>query len=417
MLRIFVALVIIGFLAPATRADILIVKDRGGGVKILGIKSKVDDTEVTKDNAKSFVQESSGVIVADNYDGVTIKRNERSKTGHTYPRDEVVDLIYKDEPADLLDGFDGMEIRAWGQAIRAFQDVYKNQEVPAVHRLEAYYQIGICFASMGNMKRAVAHFQKWPKSKSKYTPEVHRILAEIYTSQKKFDAARAEYKKIEELEGIPETWRHRAALGAIKVAIAERKYGEAEQGAKRIASLVGTRKELVDARCLALALQAQAILESGDAERLAEAEKLLRDATKLEGVSNTNAALAYLLLGHVLYAEKRLDDARFPYLRVVCLYPTERIYVASALQNAGQIFLDMSENPQVVGSKESDELLMKGMKLLAECGLNYKGTEAAAKAVGAYRKFRARYDKLKAEAEEGDEAEAQPKDESEEKGD
>jgi tetratricopeptide (TPR) repeat protein len=408
MLRIFVALVIIGFLAPATRGDVVVVKDRDK-VKLFGIKDEIDDVEVTRDNVRGFIQESDGVVVADDYDAVGFKRNERSSNVQTFPRDQVLELHYKDEPAELLDGFDGMQTGAWAQAISAFRDAYENKELRAVFRLEAYFQIGICYASMGNLRRAVEHFQKWPTSKSKYTPEVYRILAEIYTSQKKFDAARAEYKKIEELENIPDDWKYRAALGAIKVAIAERKYADAEQGAKRILSLVGTRKELADARCLALALQAQAILESGDKERLGEAEKLLRDATSLKGVSNTNAALAHLVLGHVLYAAGKGLEARYPYMRVACLYPDERSYVASALQNAGQIFLDLSAAAEK--QAESDEFLMKGMKLLAECGLNYRGTEAAAKAASAYRQHRARYEKLRAKAESEGEQGAEAGDE------
>jgi tetratricopeptide (TPR) repeat protein len=415
MLRIFVALVIIGFLAPATRADVVMVKDRGDEVKLYGIKSEIDGVKVTVDNVRGFIQESDGVIATDDYDGVGFKRNERATKIQTFPRDQVVGILYKEEPAALLDGFDAMQTGAWAQAISAFRDAYENQELRAVFRFEAYFQIGICYVSTNNFTRAIEHFQKWPTSKSKYTPEAYRILAEIFTAKKNFDAARAEYKKIEDLANISDSWKYRASLGAVKVAIAERKYSDAEQGAKRIASLAGTRSELVDARCLALALQAQAILESGDKERLGEAEKLVREATSLKGVSNTNAALAHLILGHVLYAGGKGLEARFPYMRVVCLYPDERSYVASALQNAGQIFLDLSEGAPDAAA--SDEFLMKGMKLLAECGLNYRGTEAAGKATSAYRKYRARYEALKAKAEsEGEQGGGTPDEDAGEKG-
>ena len=82
---------------------------------------------------------------------------------------------------------------------------------------------------------------------------------------------------------------------------------------------------------------------------------------------------------------------------MVCLSLNERSYVASALQNAGQIFLDLSAGAE--DQAASDEFLMKGMKLLAECGLNYKGTEAAGKAASAYRQHRARYEELRSKAE------------------
>ena len=91
------------------------------------------------------------------------------------------------------------------------------------------------------------------------------------------------------------------------------------------------------------------------------------------------------------------DEARYAYLRVPCLYPGERGYVATALQNAGQVFIEMSQKPDI-DQAISDSLFMDGMRLLGECGGRYRGTVASSRAGKLYRQHKARYEELKAQA-------------------
>ena len=89
-----------------------------------------------------------------------------------------------------------------------------------------------------------------------------------------------------------------------------------------------------------------------------------------------------------MYAQGKPEDARFEYMRVVTLYPDVPAQVAHALQNAGQCFLDMSGREKDDQAK-SDELLVTGMKLLAECAGRHKSSPAARSARVTYKKRKA----------------------------
>lgn len=392
MKRILLATLLAAVFAAPSAADVLIVK-KGKGFDILGLKSKSEsDVEITIENWKAFVDESTGVVEREGYDAVWFKKTARgSSKAVRYSIEDVVDIAYTTEPDNLLDGYDFQSTGAWGQAIGAFRAVVGDANVRPVYRVEADFQIGLSYLKGGSYKQALGHFAKWDKGNSKYTPQVYRIVAEILTVYKKFDQARIWYRKIPALDGIPNTWKFRARLGEVMVDIKERKYKEAETNAQAIARETGGNARLNDARALALALRGQAIREAGDAARLPEAQQVLEQAVQITGVSDTNMALAYSQLGDVIYAQGKPEAARYPYMRVVTLYPNESNYVANALLNAGQCFLDMSMRVKDDQAKQ-DQYLVHGMKLLAECAGRHRGSTPARNAATTYRKNKAMYE-------------------------
>lgn len=382
---------VLALAASGAFADALLVRAKGGKLSVEGMPDKIEEEPVTIANWKVYVTQSTGVIGRDGYDGVELLKKAGDKKGTFFPADQIVEKIFTTQPDSLLEAYDVFARGNFSQAISAYRSVAESAEAPEVYRLEALFNVGICYLQMGNVKAAQAHYAKWPGQNSTYTPEVHRILAEIHTDQKGFDKAREAYGQIGALPDLPKYWKFKARLGPVKVDIAERKFDQAEATAKSIAGEIGMDESLVDARALALLLQAQAIFESGNKARLPEAQKILEGASDLAGVASDNRAAILANLGHAIYAQGKPEEAIFPYMRVVCLYPGESAQVAGALQNAGQCFLDMAgrvKNDQPA----SDGHLVNGMKLLAECATRYKGTAAASAAGSSYMKSKAAYE-------------------------
>ncbi len=394
---------VLALAASGAFADALLVRAKGGKLSVEGMPDKIDDEPVTVANWKVYVEKSTGVIGRDGYDGVELLKKAGDKKGQFFEADQIVERIFTTQPENLLEAYDNFARGGFNQAIAAYRLVADSAEAPEVYRLEANFNIGICYLQMGNVKAAQAHFAKWPGQNSTYTPEVHRILAEIHTDQKAFDKARAAYGQIGELPGLPKAWVFKSRLGPVKVDIAERKFDEAEATAKSIAGEIGMNETLADPRALALLLQAQAIFESANKARLPEAQKLLEGGVNLAGVTPENRAALFTSLGHVIYAQGKPEEAVYPYMRVVCLYPGATAHVAGALQNAGQCFIDMAgrvKNDQAA----SDSHLINGMKLLAECATRHKGSASASAAGSSYMKNKAAYEEAVARRGGGDDS-------------
>jgi len=353
---------------------------------------------VTEQNWSIFLPQSEGVVVEENYDAVVWKKNAKSNRTESYPLSEVVQvaLAPMQRHAALDQGYGALANRNLAGAIRAFQECLEDTAARPVDRAEANYMVGYTYAFFGRLPLAEKHFEAWDGGKSKYTPDAYRLLAEIQTGGKKYAKARATYQRIIDLPDIPASWKLKAEAGLVKVDIDERKFQEAESGAAAIAAKAANKPELADSRALAMGLQAQAIIAAQEEARYAEAEKILRSALELKGVSDTNLAFLNSMLGDALYAQKNLEAARFPYMRVVELYPDERDHVANCLLNAGNCFIDMAGKAQNAGNQELySEYLVKGMLLISECGLKYKGSSAARQAGVVWKRNRAAYEACK----------------------
>lgn len=396
--RIVVSTILVALLGTEAWADVLVVQDKRGKPRILGLPSEIGEnkTEVTLENWRRFEQESTGLIDRDGYDGFEF-RERASKKAEFFPRADVQEFSYTTEPDALAEGLDRIATGSYAQALGAFQAVLQDPEARDVFKLEARYQIGRCYVAVGNVARATAHYAQWPEVNSRYTPEVLRILAEIHTGNNAFGKAREAYAKIGALAGATEEMKLRAQLGDARVDIAERKFDGAEATAKRIAAAAGTKPGLASVRTFALALQGESIRRAGDKDRLPQAQATLEGAAaNLDGVDQSQRAYLFSTLGDVLYAQGKLEEARFPYARVFCLYADEPGYVANALQNCGQCFLDLSGRAKDQAAK--DDLLIKGMKLLGDCAGRYRGYAAAREAAKAYRDNKAAFDEARRRA-------------------
>ena len=396
MLRTTASILTLLLLVPAADADVVVLRKGGNRLQILGIKDKIGTVPITVDNVELFLDKSTGIIDREGYDGLDFLKNIKSKNAKTYTWAQVARHFYSTEPDALLDGYDQMRLGGYPQAIAAFKEVLDDPDARRVFKPEAYFRIGQCYYSAGNIKTAIGHFSRWTWQNSRYTPQVKQFLAEIYTSRKQFITARDQYNKIAALPGIPPNWRYKAQLGNVKVDIAEGKFAEAERTAKSIAAATSGKAELGDANVVAHVLQAEAILRAGVDERLPDAEALLTRAVDVPNIPNATRAYLFATLGDVQYKQGKLEDARFPYMRVVLMYPNESGYVAHALLNAGQCFLDMSGRTQHVDKEKSDQYLLNAMKLLAQCARRYRGHEPARAAAKAYRAHKPRFDAIRA---------------------
>ena len=400
MTRVFAAFTALALLGSAVHADALIIR-KGTRLDTWGMPSKIGDKpneiEITPDNVELYYDQSTGVIDAEGYDGITCRKTDRAKTTEFFPWSDVVRVYYAPEPESLLTGIDSMATGNWAQAIGDLRACAEDEEVRSVFRHRARYLVGICYLQSGRAKDAIAHFKAWPPINSRYTPEVYRILAELYTELRQYPAARAQYDEVAKLDKITDDWKFKARLGAVKVDIAERKFAEGEQMAKRIAQETQGRADIVNAHALALVLQADAIFKSGNADRLPEAQSLLERGQKLEGPAPETRAFLLVTLGHALYAQGKLEEARFPYLRAALMYPDSG-YDGTAYHNAGQCYIDMSGRLEATDQAKSDEYLVKGMKLLGTAAGRYRNPEAGK----VYREHKKRYDAIVAK--EGGEA-------------
>lgn len=400
--------VLLGLTAGLASADVVITKSGRNKVRINGLPDKIGEDEVTQTNWRIFVPKSTGVILEDNYDSILYKKSAKAKnsTAKVIPKSSVVDYMLAplQQDANLDAGHGRLGNGNIAGALRAFQDVLASETARPVDKHEANFMIGFAYLKSGRVKSAAAHFAKWNGGKSKYTPDVLRLLGEIQTAGKKYKAARATYARIGALPDITEDWKFKARCGLVKVDIAERKYKEAEQAAGAIAKAA---EKSPDAQALALGLQAQAIVFAQDEARFGDSEKLLKQALELKGVSNTQRAFLNLTLGDCLYAQRKLDEARYPYLRVVELYSDERGYVGTALLNAGNCFIDLAGKALNEQSQaEHDDLLVKGMKLIIDAGQRYG--QRAARAV--YKKNKPEYDAAKKRLGDGGAKAETPKD-------
>lgn len=375
MSRILGIVVLIGLTAGVSPADVLVVKSGRKKVKVHGLPDKVGDTEVSARNWRLFLNQSTGVIVEDNYDSVVWQKKASTKKTQTYPKSQVVEmgLAPLQRDANLDQGHGDLATGNLAAALRNFGTCAKNPEARTVDRMEAKFYLGFSHLMFGRKKSASKVFAAWDGGKSVYTPEALRLLAEIQTGGQKFKSARATYERISNLPDITEEWKYKARCGLVKVLIAERKYAEARKMAGGIAKEASKNKEDATSRALAMCLEAQAITFAQDEAAYPKAEKLLKDALDLKGVDATTMAFLNVTLGDALYSQKRIEEARFPYLRVPALYPQESGYCGAALLNAGNCFIDMSEKAVADGDQpKADKLLISGMKLLSEAGLKYK---------------------------------------------
>ena len=399
MLRTTVTILTLLLFVPVVTGDVVVLR-KGKKFQLLGIKDKIGGVAITPDNVELFLDKSTGIIDREGYDGLDFRKNIKSKTVKTYTWGAVIKHLYSTEPEALLDGYDAMRLGGFLQAASNFKEVLSDPEARDVFKPEAYYRIGLCYYSAGRLKACIDHFSRWRWQESRYAPEVKRFLAEIYTSRKQFTTARDEYNQIAAMTGIPRNWRYKAQLGNVKVDIAERNYADAERKAKSIAAATTGGVELADANALAHILQAQAILQSEAADRLPEAEVLLTKAVDIPAVPTSTRAYLYTTLGDVRYKQGKLEEARFPYMRVALMYPNEPGFVAHSLLNAGQCFLDMSGRALDVDKVKSDQYLVNAMRLLAQCARRYRGYDPARAAAKAYRAHKKRFGELQAKTEE-----------------
>jgi tetratricopeptide (TPR) repeat protein len=349
-----------------------------------------DPIEITPENTELYKDQSTGVIESEGYDAITAKKTANAKP-ETFPRSEVVRVIYTTEPEMLLSGFDEM---AGGQFLAAVNDFKQVLQDPReVYRHQANFQIGRCYILGGRAPECIRHYGEWPAVNSVYTPVVYGILADLLTGQRKYNEARAQYAKIASLPGITDVGKFNARLGAVKVDIAERKYDEAERAAASIARETANKAEVADAHVLALALQTEAIWRGGKVERLAEATTILERGATIEGAEPGTRAFLLVTQGNVLYAQGRVEEARFPYLRAALMYPDSG-FDGLAYLNAGQCFLDMSARLAGKEQEKSDKLLVNGMRLLATAAGTYKVGDAAKR----YRENKARYEEIMAKS-------------------
>lgn len=379
MSRILGIVVLVGLMAGIAPADVLVIKSGRKKFKVLGLPETVDDTDVTASNWRLFLSKSTGVIVEDNYDSIVWKKRATSKKTTTYQKADVVAIGMAPLQRDisLEQGYSDLATGNLANALRNFQATLKNPEARPVDKHDANFMIGFSHLSFGRTKSARAHFAKWNGGNSVYTPKALDLLAQLYTGVKKYSDARATYERIQALPEIPTDWQFKARCGLVKVLNAERKYAAAQKLAATIASEASRDKANASSMALAMGLQAQAITFAADEASYPKAEKLLTDAIDAEGVDKTTLAFLNLTLGDSLYAQDKLDEARYPYLRVPALYPEESGYCGAALLNAGQCFIDMSDRAATGGDqKRADTLLVDAMKLLSESGLTYKNRGA-----------------------------------------
>jgi len=397
MARIPAILLLAAFAASTAAADVLIVESRGKP-KIEGLDDEIDGTEVTLDNWRIFLPKSEGVVLEHNYDSVLWKRNERTRREETFPIAQVIEVALapgKRHPA-LDEGYQYLAQRNLAGAIRAYQECASDEKARPVDRHEASFQVGYTYAAFGRLKSAKGHFEKWNGGKSIHTPEAYRLLAEIYTGEQKFADARKTYQRIIDLPDLPDALKLKGEAGLVKVDIAERNYEEAERKAAALARTASRDEKLNDGRAFAMGLQAQAIIFAKDEKRLPESEQILRSALELASLTDSTKAFLYSTLGDALYAQRKLREARFPYMRVVELYPEESGYVANSLLNAGNCFIDLAGEAQNNGNEATYcDYMIKGMLLISECGLKHKGTTAARQAGGVWRKNKAAYEACK----------------------
>jgi len=378
-------------LTLAAEADCIIVK-KGGRVQVLGLPTTIGDganaIEITPENAGLYADQSVGVIETEGYDTIMFKKTAAVKA-EAFPLSEVVAVFYSSEPDSLIAGEQQMQGGQFLQAIGDLRGVVNDPAAREPFKNQALFQIGVCYLNAGRVADCIKHYQGWKPINSKYTPLAFDVLAQLLTDQRKYAEARAQYDQIPKLAGIPDTWKFKARLGAVRVDTAERKYDDAERTAQAIARETQARADLADANALAQGLQAEAIWRAGRAERLADASAILDRAVVIEGAEPSTRAFLLLTQGNLLYAQGKVEEARFPYLRAALMYPDSGVE-GLAYFNAGQCFIDMSGRLEGKDQAKSDKYLVDGMKLLATAAGQYRQADAAKR----YRENKARYEAI-----------------------
>ncbi len=395
MTRVSIVLLALAALGASALADCLVVR-RGGRVQLPGMPAQITSgglqIDITEENVALYADQSTGVIESEGYDAITFKRTTTAKP-ESFPLSEVVAVYYSTQPDVLVSGDQKMEGGQFLQAISDFKDVVQNAEEREAFKNQALYKIGICYYNAGRVADCIKHFQAWKPVNSKYTPEAFNLLSQLLTDQRKYAEARAQYDQIPKLPGISDSWKFKARLGAVRVDIAERKYDDAERAAQSTARETQNRSDLADPNALAQVLQAEAIWRSGKADRFPDASAILDRAAAIERVEPNTRAFLLVTQGNILYAQGKVEEARFPYLRAALMYPDSG-YDGLAYFNAGQCFLDMSGRLEGKDQAKSDKYLVDGMKLLATAAGTWRQADAAKR----YRENKARYDAVVAAA-------------------
>jgi tetratricopeptide (TPR) repeat protein len=405
MTRASIALVTLALLGAAAQADCVILK-KGGKLQVWGMPATIgkedNPIEITPDNAELYAGESTGVIEAEGYDVIIGKRTPTGKS-ETLLWSDVVNVFYSTEPDALVAGQAEMQAGQYMQAIGNFREVVADPEARETFKYQALYLIGACYYSAGRRADCIKHFLAWKPVNSRYTPEAISFLASLLAEDRKFAEARAQCDEIPKLPGIPDAWKFKARLGAVKVDIAERKFDDAERTAQTVARETQGKPGLEDANAFAMVHQAEAIWRGGNVQRLADAAAILERAAAIEGASPGTRAFLLVTQGNILYAQGKAEEARFPYLRATLMYPDSG-YDGLAYFNAGQCFLDMSMRLEGKDQAKSDEFLVDGMRLLATAAGQYRQAEAAKR----YRENKPRYDAILAKEDTGAAAAAPP---------
>lgn len=395
MYRLTLATLLICWAATSARADALFLKDeRTGKLEVEGLDKEINGVPVTPDNVALFLEQSKGYIARLGYDGIDWARSEKSRNTDFYPWSRISSFHFTPSqvPPALLDGEDSIALQAWSQAISAFRDVWDDTEQREAFRYEALHKMGLCYALAGNFKSATSHFEKWPtEANSIWTVRALDLHARILLTLNQVAKAREVYAQLGALPKLPDDWKQKAALGDVRADLQERKYADAKRKARGVAAATENKRGLESVYALAEALYAAAVVGGGEADAMPGAQANLEKAARLDGLDDETAAEVYLQLGHAVYAQGKPDAARFPYMRVVTMYPDQTAFVSDALLNAGQCFLDLAtQADNATRTAEADELTIKGMKLLYECAARYRSTGAGQKAAQTWTQNRRR---------------------------
>ena len=391
-MRIPSVLLLVLLLAPVVAADALCVKTQKGK-RVLGLPTSMGQVKITCDNYVLYVEDSKAKILENRYDGLKVKVKGKERL---YAHSEVDSFEFTEIPEDFTDGKAQQGVRAYQQARRAFAALKDDQEAPAVFREAADYEYGMCLLGLGKPKTAKTHFSKWSYTPSYYTPLVYELQAKMALIAKDYAGARARYRAISLLPGIPKAWAYKGKLGDALVDLEEQKYDEAERTAAALLREMGAAEQLADPRAQAHAIIARAVHKGSQVARYEEALQKLQAAKDIAGVSSARMGDVYKTEGDLLFSLKRPDEARYAYMRVWTVYDDEPANVAHCLMNAGMCFINLSALEEGKDQAKSDDFFKKGFRLFQECASRYRGTPAWKQAVAMYRQYKPKNDKLAA---------------------
>ena len=391
-MRILPGFLTVLLLAPVVGADALCVKTAKGN-KVIGLPKTLSQVKITCHNYVLYIEDSKAKILENRYDGLKVKDKGKERL---YPHSEVISKEFTEIPEDFSEGKAQQGVRAFQQARRAFGALKNDPEAPALFREAADYEYSMCLLGLSKPKSAKAHFYKWSHTSSYYTPLVYELQAKMALIASDYSGARARYRAITALPAIPKNWAYRGKLGDALVDIEEAKYADAERKAAALLREMGAAEMLADPRAQAHAIMARAVFKGSQVDRYEEALQRLQAAKEIQGVSSALMGEVYRSEGDLLFVLKRPEDARFAYMRVWTVHNDEPANVAHCLVNAGMCFINLSALEEGKDQARSDELFKKGFRLVQECASRYRGTGAWKQAVGTYRQYKPKNDKLTA---------------------